>query len=246
MTINPRSTLDMFLLFRPAQTQAHAFDLKLMLQTQLSVPVEPLVRPVTAEGEFPLLILSKTAVDFETRIVIKSNSTLAAPYEAEVFIRNNDSADRKVTLGEPRPVGGGKVATGVWRLEPNVLDLEAGEGAHVRILFRPTDAVKYDYTARLLPFLARRPPAAAGGGRGAGTLRTREERRRSLTRPSFFPHHPTPPPSRSRSSWTVARRGTCRWSCWARASTLAWRSTCARRCCRRSPWGCPPPRRSTS
>lgn len=62
-------------------------ELAFTLVTAGGYNVPPVRRVVTGSGETPRVILSKTLVDFGTKIVIRSNQ-IKAPYSLDLYITN--------------------------------------------------------------------------------------------------------------------------------------------------------------
>lgn len=139
VTINPNSSLELNLTYRPAMVEDHKFDIQLMLQTDADVEVQPISRRVAAKGMFPRLLLSKTAVDFEQRIVLRSGSSFSRPYIEEIFVRNNTEEDMKVHFGEPKSTALIAVPTSanplqsVFKISPPTITLEGGEGDYIQV-----------------------------------------------------------------------------------------------------------------
>ena len=71
--VNAKSELHLQLVYRPHEVKAHATDVSVQTMTIGSGQPAPLRRVITAEGLQPRIIISKTVVDFGTRVVIRSN-----------------------------------------------------------------------------------------------------------------------------------------------------------------------------
>lgn len=123
ITINPSKQLQLILAYRPSAVHKQAFELTFNSLTSGQSMSQPLRRVVTAEGVQPRLVVSKTAIDFGTCIVIRSNQ-IKAPYSTDIWLTNNEAEPVTVAFGEPT----GKNSEGlVFTITPNNLVVNPGK-----------------------------------------------------------------------------------------------------------------------
>lgn len=87
ITLNPNARLPLQFVFRPVKMDAHALELAMAVMCTGAVSVPPLRKVATAEGVQPRIMLSKAIIDFETKIVIRTN-TVKLPYSLDIYITN--------------------------------------------------------------------------------------------------------------------------------------------------------------
>lgn len=87
ITLNANAKLPLLLVYRPNKIDTHALELALAVLATGAVSVPPIRKVVTAEGVQPRIMLSKAIVDFETKIVIRTNQ-IKAPYPTDIYITN--------------------------------------------------------------------------------------------------------------------------------------------------------------
>ena len=119
-----------------------------------------LQRVVAAEGLRPRLLLSRTVVDFEERVVSRDRN-VRFPYHTELTLTNRDEqkiqweADTSgMILDQQRPATRDSVSTAmtattaavnpIFSVDPSSGELEPGEARTLRVSFQPDFAMEYD------------------------------------------------------------------------------------------------------
>jgi len=142
ITLNPNSSLTIWVTFRPTMVTSHAFELPLALMGVPNADAAELRRAVIAEALRPRLLLSNTVVDFGPKIVLRER-VKKIPYALDLTLQNNDSKEIEYAFGEPKNTHDGPTC-------PFLIDagsrgvLGVGEAATVRCTFLPRDASSYD------------------------------------------------------------------------------------------------------
>jgi hypothetical protein len=147
--------------------------------------------PVTAEGALPRLILSKTAVDFGSRVARRALQSGKSPHLEELRIRNNTDAPIQVALGPPVAAaaaagGGSAIKPGSSQHSSRPSDvcafavegcdthasaiLEPGEQLAFSVRFSPTEARAYEAVVPVFVDGDRAAPHMQLTLAGAGTL----------------------------------------------------------------------------
>jgi len=135
---NGNRTLSFHLLFTPTSVQEFSFPLPIQL---LGCPDRPgLKRVVVGEGLKPRLLLSKTVVDFQNRVVARDR-VKKIPYSMEVSFTNDDpeSISWEVDVDVLHGLG----LKEMFHVSPRAGELASGEKAIVRFTFLPDDAKAY-------------------------------------------------------------------------------------------------------
>ncbi|PNW70067.1 hypothetical protein CHLRE_17g704300v5 [Chlamydomonas reinhardtii] len=148
ITINPGKELPLLLNFRPAEQKHSDVELAFTLVTAGGYNVPPVRRVVTGSGETPRVILSKTLVDFGTKIVIRSNQ-IKAPYSLDLYITNQEEEPVTVAFGEPvvAPHAAACPVKGIFSMDLAPLaPLQVGgqEMTTFQLRFCPRDARTYE------------------------------------------------------------------------------------------------------
>lgn len=131
-------TLSFHLLFTPTTISEHSFPLPIQL---LGCPDRAgLKRVVVGEGLKPRLLLSKTVVDFQNRVVARDR-VKKIPYSMEVSFTNDDpeSISWEVDVDVLHAQG----LKEMFHVSPRAGELASGEKAIVRFTFLPDDAKSY-------------------------------------------------------------------------------------------------------
>ncbi|GFR48568.1 hypothetical protein Agub_g10470, partial [Astrephomene gubernaculifera] len=148
ITINPARELPLLLNFRPSEQRVRDVELALQLVTAGGYSVPPLRKVASGTGVMPRIILSKTLVDFGTKVVIRSNQ-IKAPYAIDVYVTNQEDTPMTVSFGEPLPAphAAGCPVKGIFSLDlPPGAPLQVGglEMVGVQVRFCPRDSRTYE------------------------------------------------------------------------------------------------------
>lgn len=142
ITINPKKSLSLLFAYRPKHVQEHSFQLPLVVHSS-GAGGEPMERSVTATGVAPRLNISKSAVDFGPRIVLRSNSG-RKPYSYDLYITSNDGeGPLQLEFGSPSS-NRLKESVGVFAVEPKSMLLDPEEGGEFTVTFHPRDDKQYE------------------------------------------------------------------------------------------------------
>ncbi|KXZ50888.1 hypothetical protein GPECTOR_14g137 [Gonium pectorale] len=148
ITINPGKQLPLLLNFRPCESGVRDVELAFQLVTAGSYIAPPLRKVITGSGVTPRIILSKTFLDFQTKIVIRSNQ-IKAPYTLDLYITNQEEEPVTVSFGEPVPAphAAGCPVKGVFAMDllPGApLVIGGQEMVGVQLRFCPRDSRAYE------------------------------------------------------------------------------------------------------
>lgn len=139
LTVAASSFMAFDLVFSPATARRHGFELPLSLMGM--EPGDELRRTVSAEGVEPRLLLSKTDINFENKIVARDRIK-KVPYSMDVTLTNAED-DPLTWETDTSSLHRGHVE-GVYRLDPSSGSLQPGERATVRVSFLPGDSREYN------------------------------------------------------------------------------------------------------
>ena len=142
--VNPNAELKLQLVYRPSALKSDAIELCVQTNSNgvAAGALDPVLKAVVGEGTRPRLVISKTQVDFESKIVIRSNST-KPPYTMDVYLSNpgNETVPPvKVSFGK---MGG---PAGIFTVTPSTLTVDPGEMIFFTVNFFPRDAKTYEAT----------------------------------------------------------------------------------------------------
>eukprot|EP00898_Chlorokybus_atmophyticus_P004603 jgi/Chlat1/5143/Chrsp33S08970 len=144
ITLAPNQKLKLAMVFRPRRiASAFSFPLPLTIAGG-NGDNSQLARSVSAQGLKPRLLLSKTGVEFGSRIVLR-DTVKKIPYAVDFTIRNNDS----VVIDWSFNTDPLEALKGALQLVPVMGKLAPGEISTVRAVFSPRENITYSCTLPL-------------------------------------------------------------------------------------------------
>ncbi|KAG2493472.1 hypothetical protein HYH03_008289 [Edaphochlamys debaryana] len=148
ITILPNKELPLLLNFRPSEQGEKDVELCFTLITSGTYSVPPVRKVATGKGETPRIILSRTLLDFGTKIVIRSNQ-VKAPYNIDLYVTNHETDPVSVSFGEPvaAPHAPGCPVKGIFTMDLmpfQELQVSGQEMVGVQLRFCPRDSRTYE------------------------------------------------------------------------------------------------------
>lgn len=185
MKVMPQSSLEFLLTYTPSTERSHAFEFPIAL-AGVPTPAK-LRRAVVGAGQKPRLVLSRTAVDFGSKVLSREGSR-RVPYHAELSMTNADEVPvtweiDTAALAAALPGAGGAGndggpsgaapsprPSGAFKLEPTSGRLNPRATCRMRVHFLPTEALPYSVSLPLYLDGRRDRPYLEVQLMGAGTF----------------------------------------------------------------------------
>lgn len=177
ITVAPKHTLKLSMVFRPTSVQEHAFELPLVMSG--AGVVSELRRAVVADGKLPTVgIAPECSLDFGSQIV-QSAGVKKVPTSLPLLLTSN--VDEPVGWEFRAPSTDGQPnGKGVFRVVPGKGLLQPGVAQPINVEFLPRESKLYEVRRRLIHWPtgrmrkeeARRPVCSIGscGGRMRGAV----------------------------------------------------------------------------